>query len=77
MQNALELSDSKSVKEELRTEQKLILVDHIPNAKVDGAEYHDERLDNAVQHRNHKHEDRLRVHHPIVDHRRRVQLRKI
>jgi len=59
------------------TKEKFVFVDDISDAEIDSSEDDNERLLYAVQHRDHKHQYRLRIHHAIIDHRRCIQFRKV
>lgn len=60
-----------------RTEQQLVFVYNITNSKVYRTKYHDKWLDNAVEHGDHKHQDCLRIHDTIVNHRRCIEFGEI
>jgi hypothetical protein len=61
----------------LLTKKKFVFVYKIRNAEVNGAEYQDEWLGNAIQESNHKYQDSLGIYGAVIDHRRRVQLGKV
>lgn len=51
------------------TEEELVLIDDVGDAKVRRAKNDDERLNDAVEERDNKDEDRLRIDRAVVDHR--------
>jgi hypothetical protein len=59
------------------TKEQLVLVYNIGNSKVNRTKYDDKRLDDAIKHGDHKHQDRLRIHDTIIDHRRCIEFCEI
>ena len=54
------------------TKKKFVFVHKVCDTKVNGAEYQDEWLCDAVYEGNHKYQDSLRIYGAVVDHRRGI-----
>ena len=61
----------------LLTKKEFVFVYKICDTEINGAEYQDEWLGNAIQESNHKDQDSLGIYGAVVDHGRRVQLGKV
>jgi hypothetical protein len=61
----------------VRTEEEFVFVHDVSDTKVDSSEDDDQRLLNTIQHRDDEHQNRLRIHHAIINHRWCIQLCKI
>ncbi len=59
------------------TEEKLVLIHDIPNAKVHGTKDENKRLYDAVQERHREYQDGLGIYDAVVYHRRGVEFRKV
>jgi hypothetical protein len=61
----------------LLTKKEFVFVYKICDTEINGAEYQDEWLGNAIQESNHKDQDSLGIYGAVVDQGRRVQLGKV